>query len=129
MAMSDEHKAALAEGRQQARTIKAYLESLGLVKRGRPVNVASLEKKLARIEEDLGSNADALKRVELLQRRLDVTRALEAATRPVDTEARERGFVECAAAYSTRKGISHAAWKEAGVPPAVLKRAGVPKRD
>ena len=128
MAMSDEHKAALAEGRRQARSIKAYLESLGITKRGRPVTVESLEKKLARLEEDLVSNSDALKRVELLQRRLDVTRALKVATRPVDTEALERGFVECAAGYSKRKGISHAAWREAGVPPAVLKQAGIRKQ-
>lgn len=128
MAMSDEHKAALAEGRRQARSIKAYLESLGTIKRGRPITVGSLEKRLARIEEDLRSNSDALKRVELLQRRLDVTRALETAIRPVDIEALERGFVECAAGYSNRKGISHAAWREAGVPPVVLKKAGIRKR-
>ena len=30
-----------------------------------------------------------------------------------------------AAAFSTRKGISKKAWREVGVPAAVLKRAGV----
>ena len=37
----------------------------------------------------------------------------------------ERAFVEAAAPYGERKGISYKAWREVGVPAAVLKRAGI----
>jgi hypothetical protein len=43
----------------------------------------------------------------------------------VDLGALESGFVKAAKGYSTRKGISYAAWREAGVDPAVLKQAGI----
>jgi hypothetical protein len=33
--------------------------------------------------------------------------------------------VKAASAYSARKGISYAAWRELGVEAAVLKRAGI----
>jgi hypothetical protein len=33
--------------------------------------------------------------------------------------------VETARTYGERKGITYAAWRELGVPPAVLKRAGI----
>ncbi len=125
MAMSDEHKAALAEGRRQARAIKAYLEALGKRRPGRPVTKAGLEKRLRQIEAQLGATGDLLRRVELIQRRIDTTRALESMQKPVDLNALEAGFVASAAAYSQRKGISYAAWREVGVPAAVLKKAGI----
>ena len=44
------------------------------------------------------------------------------ACRPVPVTA---AFVQAARPYGERKGISYAAWREAGVDAAVLKRAGV----
>ena len=35
----------------------------------------------------------------------------------VDLGAIEEAFVEVAASYSARQGISYAAWREVGVPP------------
>ena len=37
----------------------------------------------------------------------------------------EDAFVEVAASYSTRQGISYTSWREVGVPAATLKRAGI----
>ena len=37
----------------------------------------------------------------------------------------EAGFVRSAKAYGERKGISYAAWREQGVPAAVLRQAGI----
>lgn len=125
MAMSDEHKAALAEGRRQARAIKAYLHAVGSRKPGRPVTPESLRTRLAKIEADLAAVTDPLRKVDLIQRRLDTERALEAATATVDMEALERAFVSAAGGYSARKGISYAAWREAGVSAATLKSAGI----
>ena len=43
----------------------------------------------------------------------------------VDLSELEKGFVDAAAEYGRRKGITYAAWREAGVPSAVLNRAGI----
>ena len=43
----------------------------------------------------------------------------------MDLEALESGFVKVVSAYSERKGISYAAWREQGVPAAVLKAGGI----
>ena len=124
--MSDEHKAALAEGRNQGRSVRQYLEALELhrPKRGRKRTKESIGKRLAKIEEEL-AGADQLKRLQLIQERLDLTAELEAAGTKVDLTALEDEFVKAAATYSQRKGISYAAWRELGVEPAVLKRAGI----
>ena len=125
MAMSDEHKVALAVGRKQARAIKAYLGASSNRRPGRPVTPETLQSRLQKINQQLDSIADPLRRVELLQRRIDTTKALDSASVSVDMDALERGFVESVAAYSQRKGISYTAWREAGVSAAVLKQAGI----
>lgn len=124
--MSDEHKAALAEGRNQGRAVRRYLEALEThkPKRGRKRTPESIQKRLGKIESEL-ANADALKRLQLIQERLDLAAELESTEAKVDLTELELGFVEAAAAYSTRKGISYAAWRELGVDASVLKRAGI----
>jgi len=124
--MSDEHKAALAEGRYQGRSVRRYLEALDAhkPKRGRKRTTESMRKQLNRIDAELPS-ADPLKRLQLIQERLDLKAELDAAGTKVDLTGLEKDFVEAAAAYSRRKGISYAAWRELGVEPAVLKRAGI----
>ncbi len=124
--MSDEHKAALAEGRNQGRSVRRYLEALDLhrPKRGRKRTRESMQKRLARIDAELAT-ADPLKRLQLIQERLDLNAELEAFDTKVDLTGLEEEFVQAAGAYSARKGISYAAWRELGVEPAVLKRAGI----
>ena len=124
--MSDEHKAALAEGRNQGRAVRRYLEALDRhrPKRGRKRTRDSIQRRLVRIEEELAA-ADPLKRLQLIQERLDLTTELEGFDAQVDLSGLEEDFVKAAAEYSTRKGISYAAWRELGVEPAVLKRAGI----
>lgn len=124
--MSDEHKAALAEGRNQGRAVRRYLEALDAhkPKRGRKRTPDSIRKRVARIESDL-PNADALTKLQLIQERLDLQAELEAIENKADLAELEQGFVEAAGPYSARKGISYAAWRELGVEPAVLKRAGI----
>ncbi len=124
--MSDEHKAALAEGRNQGRAVRRYLEALDAhkPKRGRKRTTDSMQKRLARIEVELPT-ADPLKRLQLIQERLDLQNELEQANTKVDLTELENEFVRAAADYSQRKGISYAAWRELGVEASVLKRAGV----
>jgi hypothetical protein len=124
--MSDEHKAALAEGREQGRAVRRYLEALESTKprRGRKRTPESIQKRLAAIEEQLGS-ADPLNRVHLVQERIDLEQELAAGTNGVDLEGLEAEFVAAAAAYGQRKGISYDAWRAAGVEPRVLRAAGI----
>ena len=124
--MSDEHKAALAEGRNQGRSVRRYLEALEAhkPKRGRKRTTESVQKRLDRIDVEL-AKADPLKRLQLIQERLDLKAELDTAGAKVDLSGLENEFVSAARAYSERKGISYAAWRELGVEAAVLKRAGI----
>ena len=69
MAMTDEHKDALAQGRREARAIKAYLDALANRRPGRPVTSASLNERLERLGRKIESETNALKRVDLVQQR------------------------------------------------------------
>jgi uncharacterized protein YicC (UPF0701 family) len=124
--MTEDHKAALAAGRAQGRAVRNYLKALeeNRPKRGRKRTESGITKRLEAIETQLES-ADPLKRVQLIQERMDLREELEGANRNVDMTALEKEFVANAAAYSDRKKISYAAWRELGVPAAVLRDAGI----
>lgn len=124
--MSDDHKAALARGRVEGRAVRDYLEALraSKPKRGRKRTAASIEKRLAVIDEQLKS-ADGLTELRLVQERLDLGEEFQSVGDGADLAALEEAFVEVARSYSDRQGISYAAWRTVGVAPAVLKRAGV----
>jgi len=126
VAMSAEHKAAIAQGRRESKAIKAYLEAISVPKRrGRPVTPEGLESRIADLDQRIREESDPLARVDLYQTRIDAQDALDQLTATVDIDALEVGFVEYAASYSTRKGITWPAWREAGVSAGVLRAAGV----
>ena len=125
MAMSEDHKAALAAGRKQARTVRAYLEALASRRPGRPVTAETLQARIERIDRNLATETDALRRLELTQARIDAHDALKSASVAVDIDEFARGFAATARAYGEQKGIGYAAWREAGVPALVLKQAGI----
>lgn len=124
--MSAEHKQALAIGREQGRAVRRYLEALEAhkPKRGRKRTPDSIQRRLDAIEERLPS-ADPLSRLQLVQERMDLQAELASKSNTVDIGSLEEEFVNAAREYGDRKGISYAAWREAGVDPAVLKRAGI----
>jgi hypothetical protein len=124
--ITPEHKAAMAAGRAEGRAIKNYLEALETNKprRGRRRTEASINTRLEKIDAEL-VGADPMKRLGLIQERLDLLHELEQLTAPVDMSALEEQFVIAAQGYSERKGISWTAWREVGVPASVLERAGV----
>lgn len=124
--MTDEHKAALAEGRAQGRAVRGYLEALEAhrPKRGRKRTPETMRARLTAIESTMTS-ADPMKRLQLAQERIDLDAAIDVAETTVDISALENAFVDAAAGYGARKGISYAAWREVGVSAAVLKRAGI----
>ena len=124
--MSDAHKEALAEGREQGRAVRRYLEALEANKprRGRKRTPEGIQRRLANIEERLAS-ADALSRLHLAQERMDLEEALASSSEGVDIAALEEAFIKAAGPYSQRKGIGYEAWRAAGVEPRVLKAAGI----
>lgn len=125
MAMSEEHKAALAQGRKEARAIKAYLRALDAKKPGRPVTRESLESRLVTVKEKIDVADGPLKKLDLIQSKLNIEDALSDLDEVVNMEALEAGFVENARSYSERKDVSYTAWREYGVPAATLKSAGI----
>jgi hypothetical protein len=124
--MSDAHKAALAEGREQGRAVRRYLEAIEAHKprRGRKRTTESMQKRLASIEERL-ADADPLTRLHLVQERMDLERELSTSDNGVNLQELEDAFVAAAEPYGRRKGITYSAWREAGVDPSVLRKAGI----
>ena len=124
--MSDEHKAKLAQGRADAKAVKEYLEALRANKprRGRKRTPESITKRLNAIDELL-IDADALDELKLIEERRRLNDELEALGSTIDVGQLEEAFVACAKGYSERQGISYASWRDVGVEPSVLKRAGI----
>jgi hypothetical protein len=124
--MSEDHKRALAEGRAQGRAVRAYLAGLEEERSSaRRPDPAALERRVEELKGRIDDEPDPTKRVELIQKRLDLESDLATASDGTDIEVLEADFVEAAAPYSERKGITYPAWRELGVPAAVLKRAGI----
>jgi hypothetical protein len=124
--VTDEHKAAMAQGRTESRAIAAYLEALesNRPKRGRKRTPESIAKRLEKIEQEIGS-ASGIKKLSLIQERMDLEAEKDGMQTTVDLSGFEADFVKAAKGYSERKGISYTAWRELGVPAAVLKQAGI----
>jgi len=126
--VSDTQKAAMAAGREAARTVNAYLVALDELrpKRGRQVSRQELDKRLAEAQKEAEKAVGtarllALQLVDDLERRIKAV--ANATTNTIDHL--EEGFVKSAKSYSDSKGISYNTWRKAGVPASVLKRAGI----
>lgn len=128
--MSKSHKAALAQGRVEGRVIRTYLDVLeaNRPKRGRKRTIESITKRLGAIKKVL-VEADTVTRLRLTQERMDLERELKIKKANADIGKLESQFVKVARAYATRNGITYTAWREVGVPPQVLKRAGIEPLD
>lgn len=124
--MSDDHKAAIAEGRKQAKAVSDYLEALAAnkPKRGRQRTPDSIKARIAKIDDELAT-ADAISVLNLRQEQLDLEAELSAKSATVDISGLEKAFVANAAGYGERKGISYGVWRQSGVAVAVLKQAGI----
>lgn len=127
--VTDEHKAAMAAGRSEARAVKNYLDGLAATrpKRGRKRTTDSVKQQLAKVVSDLEATTDPMRRLSLEQSRIDLEKELEAMDSKVDIDmkALESEFVKAAASYGARKKISYSAWRKVGVSAQVLKDAGV----
>jgi ABC-type phosphate transport system auxiliary subunit len=128
--MSEAHKAAIVKGRAEVRAVKAYLEALdGDKNRARRRRSAETIKSRLRELEDESVVADPLQRLHLAQERIDLEAELDSTndTGPA-LEVLQEEFVTVAASYAARKGVGYAAFRELGVPAAVLRRAGLSRK-
>ncbi|HJL89883.1 MAG TPA: hypothetical protein QF905_06060 [Acidimicrobiales bacterium] len=114
--------------KSENKSVRDYLDAIDAnrPKRGRKRTVESISDRVTAIEASL-PGASATKRLTLVQERLDLQAEIEAlaAAGSVDMTSLEASFVNAAAAYGGRRGISYAAWREVGVSAATLKAAGI----
>lgn len=129
-AMSEAHKEAMARGRRQARAVKNYLEALERDRRRGPKQTpAKVQRRIEETTVAIDQESSPVKRLELIQSRMDDEDLLHELEQRVDIDELEDAFVEIVADYSDRKGISYMAWRELKVPAKVLKRAGMRQGD
>ncbi|MGI9643730.1 MAG: hypothetical protein ACR2O6_00305 [Ilumatobacteraceae bacterium] len=128
--MTDEHKAALAKGRAEGRIVRDYLEGLRATKpkRGRKRTPDTIDRRLDAIEVELEA-ASPVEELLLVQERRDLIAEKAAMSNTIDMAALEDAFVGVAKSYSESKKISYASWRDVGVEPSVLKRAGIGRGD
>ena len=114
--------------KSEARAVRDYLKALEANQqtRGRKRTPASVQAQIDAANAAM-DGASATKRLALVQQRLDLEAELERlqAAGSIDLSALEADFVAHAAAYSGKRGISYAAWREVGIPSPVLKAAGI----
>lgn len=124
--MTDEHKDALARGRNASRAVRAYLEALeqSRPRRGRKRTLETVQRQLDEASAQMPETS-GIRRLELIQRQLDLTSELAALSEGVDLHELERSFVEHAVAYAESKGITYDAFRSFGVPPDLLREAGL----
>ena len=126
-AMSVAHKRALAEGRTMSSTVDRYLAAVNTPKRrGRKVTKATLEQRLtsARSRVKTATGVDKLFAAQEI-RDLEAKIAQVNASNEADIKSLEAAFVKIAKRFSQNRGVGYGAWRDAGVPAEVLRRAGV----
>jgi hypothetical protein len=118
--------AGTSEGRAATRAINDYLLYLETSKprRGRKRDPERIRMQIESLNQKL-AETHGVRKVSLLQKRIELQEELARLTMATDGEAYEANFIKHAADYSKRRKIGWNAWIEAGVPPAVLKAAGI----
>lgn len=127
---SEETIAEAERKRSQHRVVRRYLDALEQQSRnGHRADPAKLQEKIDQIDKDL-IEASGVKRLQLTQRRLDLQLELTAATGDGmvdDFEELESAFIEVAAEWAERQGITYTAMRSIGIPARVLSAAEVPR--
>jgi hypothetical protein len=125
--LSAAHKRALAEGRTMSATVDRYLSAVNTPKRrGRKVSKSALEQRLAEARIKAKS-ATGVEKVLAAQdvRDLQLRIANMSVASGGDIKSLEAAFVKIAKRFGENRGIGYGAWRDAGVPAVVLKKAGV----
>ena len=72
-------------------------------------------------------DTDPVTKLKLVQERMDLQNELATLNAKRNMNEIESRFVKIAAAYSKRNNITYVAWREIGVDPTVLRKAGIQK--
>ena len=126
-AVTADQKQAMQRGRRDAAAVDAYLKALRIPKRrGRPISIDELETRRAKALAD-AETSEGIARLKSLQAAADLEARIEQASEraEIDIDALAEAFVAVASRYSSQHGITYTTWREAGVPAAVLKQAGI----
>jgi hypothetical protein len=125
--MTQSHKDALKDGRNRGQIVRRYLKAIESAKprRGRPITPEGLRKSIEKIDADLATEKDPLRKLDLVQSKIKKQKDLEEFESPIDMVALENEFVRVAKDYNDSKELSPEAWLELGVPRDVLRRAGI----
>jgi hypothetical protein len=125
--LSAAHKRALAEGRTMSATVDRYLSAVNTPKRrGRKVSKSALQQRLV----DARTKAKSATGVDKVLAAQEV-RDLHARIANLDTgsggdmKILEAAFIRIAKRFGGNRGIGYGAWRDAGVPAVVLRKAGV----
>ena len=108
--------------------IREYLKALeqNAPRRGRKRTPDGIRRQLASLTAEM-EGATVTRQLDMVQQRIDLETELEALEQAgsIDLSALEANFVNHAASYGGRRGISYAAWREVGVLATTLKAAGI----
>lgn len=119
---TEAHKEAMAQGREEARAVREYLKWL---ENPPPPDPDAIEDQVEALQRRIEDETNPLQRVQLIQRRMDLEDEKALAESAPDQTEVERAFVKAVPGYTERKGLTYKAWREVGVPAAVLKEAGL----
>jgi len=125
--LAPSHKQALARGRSEAAIVNRYLLALGTTKRrGRPISKERMTTRVDAAHQQLAASTGLAKLLAAQELR-DLEHALSEIRQrdPANLRSLEAAFVRVAARFSVRRGISYGAWREVGVPAAILQRAKI----
>ena len=124
--LTEDHKAALAAGREAARHVRAYLDALESerLRPGPPRSSDDVDKELKTVEQALRS-AKGLSRLQLATRRIRLNEELDLATTTLNLADLRANFVRHAASYARRKRIPAQAFRDIGVPAKDVSDAGI----
>jgi hypothetical protein len=124
--MSAAHKKALSEGRALSATVDRYLTAISTPrKRGRKVSRSALERRLAVAQEQTKSTVGVARLLAAQDVRDLRARLTDGSANDGDIKSLQAEFVKVAKKFGENRGISYGAWRDAGVPADVLRRAGV----
>ena len=115
-----------AEAHRETRTVRRYLEMLCSPQQRRRRTPEQVRERIDEISDAIDTETSPLRRLHLTQERIELTAHLDDDIAD-DTAEITAAFIDVAAAFSERRGITWAAWRELGVPVDVLRAAGVPE--
>jgi len=121
---TQEHLAALAQGRAEGTAVRNYLTALQTAE---PTKKGRQPRSADEIAAQINEMTDPVERIKL-RAILREALARESRAQGVDMDILEKKFLEVAASYSAKHNLSYADWRAEGVPPAVLKAAGIDRK-